>query len=272
MKRRQVLLAGAAMLAAPARAEPALRLVCIEAWPCSLLATQVAALAIRRRFGRQVAITSVDAGPMWAAVASGHADATLSAWLPTTSAAYWERYRGRLVNLGTLTEGVWLGLAVPDYVPIDTIAAVQDQHARLHGQIIGIEAGAGIMEQAQRAIAAYGLRGLRLRASSTAAMQAQLQRAVARRAWVVATLWRPLGIWSRLALRPLADPLGAFGNGDRIDVVANPSLRSRDPQVWSFLQGLRLPLPELEAMMADYDRGAGAEQVAARWLDSHPLP
>jgi ABC-type proline/glycine betaine transport system substrate-binding protein len=71
--------------------------------------------------GFDVTLTQVDAGPMWAGVASGSGDAAVGAWLPTTHADYYEQYEGDFEDLGSNLHGTALGLVVPTYMDIDSI-------------------------------------------------------------------------------------------------------------------------------------------------------
>ena len=90
------------------------------AWDTEIASTNVIGLVLED-MGYKVKLTQVDAGPMWAAVASGDADAIVSAWLPTTHAKYMEDYKGQVEDLGPNLEGAKIGLVVPKYMKIDSI-------------------------------------------------------------------------------------------------------------------------------------------------------
>lgn len=66
--------------------------------------------------GYKVNIRSMDAQPMWTAVATGAADASLSAWLPVTHDAYAKHFKGKYVDVRTNLDGAKTGLAVPTYM------------------------------------------------------------------------------------------------------------------------------------------------------------
>ncbi|MDD2407698.1 MAG: glycine betaine ABC transporter substrate-binding protein [Tepidiphilus sp.] len=272
MKRRHFLfLSSAAALASfvpRAFAQSAtVRITYVKSWPDSNLNTNIAAHILREHLGQTVELINTDAGPMWAAVATGRADATLTAWLPTTHQVYWERYKDQVINLGPITEGTWLGLAVPDYVPIDSIEELDAHADRFGRRIVGIEAGAGIMINTQEAIEAYSIKNLRLINSSTPAMQAELARAVARKQWIVVTAWTPLGIWARFPLKQLADPKNIYGEQGHIDAVIHPNLQERSPETVEFLRRYKMPLDELQRMMLALDEGKALEAVTQEWLD-----
>ncbi|MGH4051200.1 MAG: glycine betaine ABC transporter substrate-binding protein [Clostridium sp.] len=90
------------------------------AWDTEIASTNVIGLALED-MGYKVKLTQVDAGPMWAAVASGDADAIVAAWLPGTHAKYMTDYKDKVENLGPNLEGAKIGLVVPTYMDIDSI-------------------------------------------------------------------------------------------------------------------------------------------------------
>lgn len=275
MQRRQFLAYGAAATAAAWSGVPAfaaqapIRMTYVEAWPSSNLTTHIAASIIEHKLHHKVELTSTDAGPMWAAVAGGRADAMLTAWLPTTHKTYWDKYKGQVLDLGQITTGTWLGLAVPKYVPVNSIAELEQDHAKFKDRITGIEAGAGLMINTQKAIKAYELKDMHLLTSSTAAMQAQLKRAIARKEWIVITAWKPLGIWARFDLKPLNDPKTIYGTAGHIDAIANPALEKRAPDVVKFLREYKLPIDDIQAMMVQLDGGKSLPSVTANWIADH---
>jgi glycine betaine/proline transport system substrate-binding protein len=59
---------------------------------------------------------------MWAALGSGDADAIVAAWLPATHKKYFSDYKDTIENLGPNLEGARLGLVVPTYMDINSIA------------------------------------------------------------------------------------------------------------------------------------------------------
>lgn len=76
--------------------------------------------------GYEVKASQVEAGPMWTAVADGSVDATLSGWLPITHATYVEKYADKFVDIGTHSDGVKIGLAVPEYMDVDSIEDLKE--------------------------------------------------------------------------------------------------------------------------------------------------
>lgn len=85
------------------------------AWDSEIASTNVIGKVLED-LGYEVTLTQVEAGPMWTAIATGSADASLSAWLPNTHKAYAAKYKGKYDDIGTSMTGVKMGLVVPQYM------------------------------------------------------------------------------------------------------------------------------------------------------------
>src|SRR5579863_4175101 len=104
------------VLPVAADTKPTIKIGYVEGWDDSVATSNVAARIIEKRLGYQVELVPVAAGIMWQGVARGDLDATLSAWLPVTQGAYWDQFKGKVVDLGTNFTGAKIGLVVPQYV------------------------------------------------------------------------------------------------------------------------------------------------------------
>ncbi|MQS75348.1 glycine/betaine ABC transporter [Lactobacillus halodurans] len=85
------------------------------AWDSEIASTNVIAQVLRDK-GYNVTIQSMEMQPVWASVATKAADATVSAWLPKTSAKFYADYKNQVEDLGANLEGAKVGLAVPTYM------------------------------------------------------------------------------------------------------------------------------------------------------------
>jgi len=90
------------------------------AWDSEIASNNVIGLVLED-MGYDVTLTQVEAGPMWAAVASGDADAIVAAWLPGTHEKYMADYKDQVEDLGPNLEGAKIGLVVPAYMEINSI-------------------------------------------------------------------------------------------------------------------------------------------------------
>ncbi|WP_079913408.1 glycine betaine ABC transporter substrate-binding protein [Paenibacillus sp. 32352] len=91
------------------------------AWDSEIASTNVVKNVLETRLGYKVELLQVEAGPMWAGISNGDADAIVAAWLPTTHKDYYEKYKGKFEDLGVNLNGTKIGLVVPSYMDIDSI-------------------------------------------------------------------------------------------------------------------------------------------------------
>lgn len=91
------------------------------AWDSEIASTNVVQQVLQERLGIKAEMLQVEAGPMWAGVADGSADAMVAAWLPTTHQDYLDKYKDKVEDLGVNLKGTKLGLVVPSYMEIGSI-------------------------------------------------------------------------------------------------------------------------------------------------------
>ncbi|MDR6998889.1 glycine betaine ABC transporter substrate-binding protein [Neobacillus niacini] len=90
------------------------------AWDSEIASTNVIGKVLTD-MGYKVTLRQVEAGPMWTGVADGSLDASVAAWLPSTHADYYKKYKGKFQDLGENLAGTKLGLVVPKYMDIHSI-------------------------------------------------------------------------------------------------------------------------------------------------------
>jgi glycine betaine/proline transport system substrate-binding protein len=91
------------------------------AWDSEIASTNVVRQVLQDRLGMKAEMLQVEAGPMWAGIADGSADAMVAAWLPTTHQDYLDKYKDKVEDLGVNLKGTKLGLVVPTYMEIGSI-------------------------------------------------------------------------------------------------------------------------------------------------------
>jgi glycine betaine/proline transport system substrate-binding protein len=206
----------------------------------------------------------------FASVANGNAEVYSDAWLPYTHAEYWSRYGGKLEKLSRLyTSPVSTGLAVPKYCAAQSIDQLNSQASTYGNKIIGIEAGSGEMITTKHAVGDYGLK-LTLVPGSETAMLATLKQAISQHRCEVVTLWRPHAAFALYPIRYLKDPKGLY-KPEQAWTVANPSLKSKFPHAYAFLQQFTIPLSDQEKMInAIVNQKKTLEAAAEEWMAAHP--
>lgn len=250
-------------------AKPTIKIGYVQSWPSSNITTHLAADAIKEKLGNPVDLVASTAGPMWEGVASDHLDAMLTAWLPATHKTYYEKLWTKVLVLGPNVMGTRLGIAVPKYVPVNTISGLKKYANKFQHRIVGVGAGAGININTEKAIKAYHLSGFNLQTSSTAAMTAQLNRAIRNKQWIAVTAWAPMWMWAKFPIKFLKDPQHIYGKGGYIANIVNPKLFHKSPKVFSFFNRFSLPRQQLSLMMLKVKNGTNIQTVIHQWMSHH---
>lgn len=116
-------------------------------WDSEVASTNVLGQVLKD-MGYSVELTPLDNAIMWQSVANKQADAMVSAWLPSTHEAQYNKYKDKVDLLGANLEGAKLGLVVPKYMEnVNSISDLSDQAKKT---ITGIDAGAGVMSAAEK--------------------------------------------------------------------------------------------------------------------------
>ncbi len=252
-----------------AGAKGKVELVYVE-WDCAVASTYVVKAVLQEKLGYEAETISVSAAAMWQALASGDVDAMTTAWLPATHGHYLERVGADVVDLGANLEGAGIGLVVPSYVTIDSIAELNDEAARFNGEITGIDPGAGIMSRTEAAIEEYGLDNMNLMEASDAIMTAVLGDKIKKNEWVVVTGWTPHWKFARWDLKYLEDPKGVYGGAEYIGTIARKGLKEDMPEVYDLLDNFNWTLADIGLVMGWTADGAEPYESAKRWIDENP--
>ena len=252
-----------------AAAKGKVELVYVE-WDCAVASTNVVRAVLQEKLGYDVDVLSVSAAAMWQGLASGDVDAMTTAWLPGTHGHYLEKVGDDVVNLGVNCEGAGIGLVVPSYVTIDSIAEMNDHAAKFNGEITGIDPGAGIMSRTEEAIEKYGLDKLVLMEASDAIMTAVLADKIKNNEWVAVTGWTPHWKFARWDLKYLEDPKGVYGGAEHIATIVRKGLKEDMPEVYKFLDNFHWTLADIGQVMGWTADGSDPYDSAKRWVEENP--
>lgn len=241
------------------------------AWDSEIASTNVVKEVLESKLGMKVEMLQVDAGPMWAGIADGSADAMVAAWLPSTHASYVEKYGKDIEDAGVNLDGTKTGLAVPAYMDINSIEDLNNAElaATLDKRIIGIEPGAGIMTATEKALEAYGLSDYTLLESSSAAMAQELQKAFTKNEPIVVTGWTPHWMFANMDLKYLDDPKNVYGGAEQIHTMVRKGLKEDMPDVHKFLSQFKWTAEDMEQVMVKIQAGQSPEEAAKDWVESN---
>jgi len=241
------------------------------AWDSEIASTNVVKEVLQSKLGYQVEMLQVDAGPMWAGVADGSADAMVAAWLPSLHTSYLEQYQDSVEDLGPNLDGTKSGFTVPAYMDINTIEDLNkpDVVASLKKQLIGIEPGAGIMMAAEKALDEYQLKDYKLVESSSAAMAQELQKAYDKQEPIVVTGWTPHWMFAQMDLKYLEDPKGVFGGDEQIHTIVRKGLETDKKDAYTFLDRFQWTPGDMAEVMVDIQSGKSPEDAAKAWVEAN---
>jgi len=273
---RRIRLAGLALAtgvaltagAAQAQDKGSVHLAYVE-WSSEIASTNVVR-AVLEQAGYEVEMTSLSAAAMWQAVASSDADAMVAAWLPTTHADYLERVGDEVVDLGPNLDGTKLGLVVPAYTEVDSIAELNENAEDFNGEIVGIDPGAGLMRLTEKVIESYDL-DLDLQSGSGATMTAALQSAINNKEDIVVTSWTPHWMFARWDVKYLEDPKNVYGGPEQIHTIARQGLEEEMPGAYAILDAFEWTPEDMgEVMLMNQEEDADPYENAKQWVEENP--
>ncbi|MGF7049516.1 glycine betaine/proline transport system substrate-binding protein [Paenibacillus sp. DS2015] len=242
------------------------------AWDSEIASTNVVKEVLESKLNYKVEMLQVDAGPMYVGVADGSADAMVAAWLPSTHGEnYYEPNKDKLEDLGVNLDGTKSGLVVPSYMDIKSIEDLNKEEVGklVDYTITGIEPGAGIMTQTEKAVKEYDLKKWNVLESSSAAMVKVLQDAYAKKEPIVITGWTPHWMFADMDLKYLEDPKGAYGGAEQIHTLVRLGLKEDQPEAYRFLDQFEWTPADMESVMVDISGGMSEQEAAKKWIDAN---
>ncbi|NQJ21660.1 glycine betaine ABC transporter substrate-binding protein [Streptococcus suis] len=217
--------------------------------------------------GYHVKMVPLDNAVMGQSVANGDSDFSVSPWLPVTQASLYDKHKDQLDDLGPNMEGTKLGLVVPAYMDVTSIADLSNPVATT---ITGIEPGAGIMEAAENALQDYGnLSGWELTKASTGAMTTALEKAIVNQDEIIVTGWSPHWMFSKYDLKYLDAPEGSFGSPENIHTIARKGLQEDMPQLYKIVDNFHWTSEDMESILLDMNEGMSPDDTAQKWIDAN---
>ncbi|AOH53059.1 glycine/betaine ABC transporter substrate-binding protein [Peribacillus muralis] len=141
--------------------------------------------------------------------------------------------------------------------------------AKANYEIIGIEPGAGIMKQTKTAISDYKLDDWKLVEGSSAAMVAELKKAIDKKEPIVVTGWTPHWMFSKYDLKYLEDPKEAYGGAENINSIARKGLEQDAPGAYKILDQFSWETKDMENVMVNVAEGMTPSEAADKWIKEH---
>lgn len=235
-------------------------------WDTEVASTNVIAEVLKEE-GFDVSITPLDNAIMWESVASGESDAMVAAWLPNTHGAQYEQYKDKLDNLGQNLAGAKVGLTVPSYMDVDSIADLSDEAGK---KITGIEPGAGVVKAAENTVNQYdNLSDWSVETSSSGAMTVALGQAYKKKEPIVITGWSPHWMFAKYDLKYLEDPENGMGKEETINTMAREGLKEDAPEAYRILEKFEWSKEDMETVMLAINGGQSPQEAAKEWISNN---
>jgi glycine betaine/proline transport system substrate-binding protein len=240
-------------------------------WAENIAVTNMWKLLLEEK-GYEVKVITGDKSPVWTGVAEGDLDIHFEAWMPKSDKPMYDEYKDSIEMYGPWYEGTQIGLVVPSYMDIDSIAELNEQRDMFtrdgKAQIAGIDSGAMLMKMTEDAIEMYDLE-FELLPSSAPVMAASLIKAAENEEPIVATAWKPHWVFSKVDAKFLEDPKGAYGKIESIHFITHESFDETHPQVLAWMQNWKLTDAQLSNLMAIINDADSPEEGARTWIEEN---
>ncbi|MGO8023668.1 glycine betaine ABC transporter substrate-binding protein [Rhizobium leguminosarum] len=181
---------------------------------------------------------------------------------------YWDKNKNRLEKISPVSHGLFQGVAVPKYVPIDSMEQLNENADKFGGKIVGIEPGSGLMRDTSNSVKEYDLK-LQLVEGSTAAMTAALKSAVDRKEWIAVTIWEPSWMMQKYDVKFLQDPKGVFPPPQSYYWIGKKGFSADYPHAREVIASIYVPLADITAMNSAVNDGKTMDEAIAAWTESH---
>ncbi len=240
-------------------------------WAENIAVTNMWKLLLEEK-GYEVEVVTGDKSPVWTGVAEGDLDLHFEAWMPKSDKPMYEEYKDSIKMYGPWYEGTQIGLVVPSYMEIDSIAELNEHRDTFtrsgKAQIAGIDSGSMLMQMTEDALEMYDLK-FELLPSSAPVMAASLIEAVENEEPIVATAWKPHWVFSKVDAKFLEDPKGAYGKIESIHFITHESFEETHPQVLAWMQNWKLNDAQLSSLMATINDAESPEKGARTWINAN---
>ncbi len=231
------------------------------------------------RLGHAVEVREGPHPEIYPLLGTGEVQLFATSWLPGGHGRYWQDIGERAVQVSPLYDGARFFWAVPDYIPQDRVAALDDlvRSEVIEGMatlvVQGTTPGAGLTTRSRQLVSDYGLDrlGWSYRVGDLAAIIRTINERIAAREWFVTPLWQPQYLNEVHRLRPLEDPRGVFPAPDQAWLTGNRAAFERLPErTRTVLKRIRFTIGDATAMdLAVNVDGLTTRGAARAWMERH---
>ena len=239
-------------------------------WAEGVAMTNIVKVILEDKMDYEVNTTMADAGVVFTSLADGDIDMFIEGWLPVTHKDYMEKYGDKLLKLGANYEGARIGTVVPEYVDINSLEELKGQEDKFDGKIVGIDAGAGVMQATEKAIEDYDL-DMNLLTGSEPVMTASISDAIDNKEWIAVTGWTPHWKFNKWDLKFLDDPKQVYGEAETLYTIAKGDIMEDEnlKEAVEFIENFKMDDDQLSGLMTDFEEGDNEEATAKKWVEEN---
>lgn len=239
-------------------------------WAEGVAMTNVVKVILEDKMDYKVNTTMADAGVVFTSLADGDIDMFIEGWLPVTHKDYMEKYGDKLLKLGANYEGARIGTVVPEYVDINSLEELKGQEDKFDGKIVGIDAGAGVMQATKKAIEEYDL-DMDLLTGSEPVMTASISDAIDKKEAIAVTGWTPHWKFNKWDLKFLDDPKNVYGDSETLFTIARGDIMEDEnlKEAVEFIENFKMNDDQLSQLMTDFEEGDDEEKTAKQWVEDN---
>lgn len=225
---------------------------------------------MEKKYGYEIEVVEFfEWGIAYATLAKGDVDLLMS-HINFVAYDYWVRYNKKLEKLSASSHGLFQGIVVPSYVPIDSIDQLNEHKDKFDNKIIGIEPGSGLMRQTHQVIESYGL-DFELVDGSTAAMTAVVKSSIAKKRWFATVMWTPSWMTQSFDIKFLKDPKNIQEPSQTYYWIARKGFTQEFPKAREIMAGVFVPLEDNIKMTGYIKDGFTADKAVDKWLDENQI-
>lgn len=231
-------------------------------WAESVALTTLSEVLLSDYLGYKVTTRLTGVDTVFSDIASGRADVFMDVWVPHTHAGFMEMYSAQLENLGPNYNEARTGLAVPEYMAVESIPGLENYYSN---PIAGIDTSAGIMRNTVEALRAYQLDN-ELLVMSDPEMSEKLGNAIRRRENIVVTGWEPHWIFHRYDLKFLDDPLEVYMEEESIHTYARTGFSEEHPNAVILFERMVLSERQINSLLYEIHLGEDPYEAVREWI------
>lgn len=236
-------------------------------WTEGIAMTHLAEAILEDKMGYTVHKRLGYVGQVLDSLAWGTNDIFLDHWMAKDTAL---GEKSDIVDLGVNFKGARMGLVVPQYMNIQSIDSLNAIKDKTNKRIVGIDAGADIMEKTRKAMKSYDL-DYQLSVSSGPGMTRQLKNAIDNKQPIIVTGWTPHWKFSRFDLKFLKDRKGVYGTTKNIHTLARKGFEEDHPEITRFLKNFSLNEKELGNLIEKFAASNNWDKAVEEWMNNNQV-